>query len=111
MAVAASFYLALRSIRHFLSVSSPVQFMSNGPPFPHDQFLRVSAGLLRAVLAVSDAMVREAGLVRGVAAEHPTDRAVVIPGTEVFDHLKSAVTFRDERLKTCLPRPAQVHRT
>lgn len=71
-------------------------------PFPDAQFVAEVRGLILAVLAISDAMARRAGLERGVAPRERADRRIVVPSAGRLRQLKRAVRFRRSDLTNFL---------
>lgn len=68
------------------------------------QYLLRARALLSAVLAVSDAIARKAGIDRGCEAPDPPGDAIDIPFADRLAVLKDAVCFSESELRTLLER-------
>jgi len=92
-------------LRHLLD-----SIFSHGQPFPSEEFPRRASFLASAVLAVSDTVIRGAGLKRGTPTQSNAGKPITIPSRAEIQRLARAVRLEDAELERLLGRfGAAVH--
>ena len=86
-------------LRHLLD-----SIFLRGQPFPSEEFPRRASFLASAVLAVSDRVIRGAGLKRGTPTRSNAGRPVTIPSRHEIQRLVHAVRIEDAELEQLLGR-------